>query len=292
VTLTADNAAIVYDSTADLPEGPARHANWRMVPLAVRFGDEELRDHVDLTPAQFYARLERSAEVPTTAAPGPGAFADAYAELLDRYEHVFSIHLSGKLSSTVESARIAAQEFGDRVDVVDSNGVSVPTGLAVIGVQALLVHGTRREDVLDFLARHAREVRCFFSLDTLEYLQRGGRIGKAQAFVGQLLAVHPILALEDGELRPLRRVRGRGKVVAGLVEEMQRALGPTGSAAVMVGHASAPEKAAELVRAIEAARPGVAIDGVVEIGAVVGTHAGPGALGLAFSTALPEASGM
>jgi len=290
VTLTADNTAILYDSTADLPDGPARHANWRMVPLAVRFGDDVLRDHVDLTPAQFYARLERSAEVPTTAAPGPGTFADAYAELLDRYERVFSIHLSGKLSSTVESARIAAAELGDRIDVVDSNGVCVLTGLAVIGVQALLERGTTREEVLDFLARHAREVRCFFSLDTLEYLQRGGRIGKAQAFVGQLLAVHPILALEDGELRPLRRVRGRRKVVAALVEELQSALGAARSAAVMVGHAAAPASAAELVQAVEAARPGVKVDGVVEIGAVVGTHAGPGALGLAFSTALPRDS--
>jgi DegV family protein with EDD domain len=291
VTLTADTAAVVYDSTADLPDGPARHANWRMVPLAVRFGDEELRDHVDLTPAQFYDRLERSATVPTTAAPGPGAFADAYRELLERYEHVFSIHLSGKLSSTIESARVAAKEFDDRVDVVDSNGVCVLTGLAVSGVQALLERGTTREEVLDFLARHAREVRCFFSLDTLEYLQRGGRIGKAQAFVGQLLAVHPILALEDGELRPLRRVRGRRKVVAALVEEMQAALGDAREAIVMVGHAAAPESAAELVRAVEAARPGAELDGVVEIGAVVGTHAGPGALGLAFSTAVPRGSG-
>jgi DegV family protein with EDD domain len=280
---THENTAIVYDSTADLPAGPRTHPNWAMVPLTLQFGTESFRDYVDLDIEEFYRRLAAAPLPPTTSQPTPAAFADCYRDLLDRYEHVVSIHLSGKLSGTVESARLAASETPGRVTVIDSRGVSVLLAMAVLGVEDLLERGTTIEAIEAFCERHATEARCFFSVDTLEYLQRGGRIGKAAAFVGQLLSVRPILTIADGELQPLTRVRGSAKVVGALLEQLDRALDGAASGRVAIAHAAAPAAAERLAAAVRAARPDVEIDGILTLGAVVGTHSGPGALGLAVT---------
>ncbi|CAA9550820.1 MAG: DegV family protein [uncultured Thermoleophilia bacterium] len=281
--LNAANTAVVYDSTADLPDGPAEHANWRMVPLSVHVGDRTFRDYVDLPAEEFYRLLAATPATPTTSQPSPGAFGEVYGELLERYDHVVSLHLSGELSGTVESARLGAASYGERVTVVDTRAVAVLLGLTVIGVQRLLDDGTDVAGVERWLERFRRHAGVVFSVETLEYLRRGGRIGAARALVGGLLSVRPILAVEDGEVRPVRRVRGGRKALEALVEELGARTPAGHGLRAIVAHAAAADRAEELAAAIRAARPEVVLEPVTTIGAVVGAHAGPGTVGVAFA---------
>ncbi len=276
---TLDNTAIVFDSTADLPDGPGT-GRYAMVPLRVMFGAETLLDHVDLDPPAFYRRLRASAEPPTTSQPPPAAFADAYRDLLREHEHIYSLHVSGKLSGTIESARLAAGEFGDRITVVDTDSVSASLASAVLGVHALLGHGADDAAIGRFIDRHRSEARCFVALDTLTYLQRGGRIGRAQALAGQLLSVHPVLEVTGGEVLPGTKVRGAGRVPAELVRCVSETVGDRTDMRIVVVHAAAPERAEALAALVAEALPGRSVDRILPLGPAVGTHAGPGAVGV------------
>jgi DegV family protein with EDD domain len=280
---SALDTAVVIDSTADLPDFADRFANLRMVPLNVRFGDEpDLRDHIDLDADAFYARLALASEPPRTSAPAPQAFADCYRELLDGpYEHVVSVHISGKLSATVQSARLAAEPLGGQVTVIDTGSASAGIALCALGIEHLLALGTSSvDDLAAYGERFARTVYCCFSVETLDYLQRGGRIGRAQALVGGLLGVRPILGIVDGEVEPLARVRGASKVRAAMLDLLERESPAQGDLRVAIAHAQAPEQAAALASAIAESRPQAAIELVVPLGPVIGTYGGPGTLGL------------
>ena len=279
-SLRAGGTAIVYDSTADLPV-PERDS-WRMVPLTVHFGDEEVRDYVDLTVEEFYARLQSSPDHPRTSQPSTGAFAAVYAELLDTYDHVVSIHISSKLSGTCGSAQAAAREFPGRVTVIDSLNVSMPLALAVLRVQEALDDGVPPAELPAVVERARRSCDCLFSVPTLEYLQRGGRIGRAQALVGSLLGVRPLLAIEEGEVVPAGKVRGADRVLPALVDELVRRSAGHPKIDVAIAHAADPQAAAELERLVRAARDGIRSVRILTLGAVIGAHAGPGALGLAY----------
>jgi DegV family protein with EDD domain len=180
VELTSANTAIVLDSTADFPEAQQRFPSWRIVPLYVRFGEESFRDGVDLDAATFYRRLAEAKELPTTSQPTPGDFAAAYADLAG-YERIISLHLCGTLSGTIGSARIAAQE-DDRVRVVDSGVVSAAIAMLAFELQRRLERGTTDEELDAFVARFRAANSIVFTVDTLEFLARGGRIGKARAW--------------------------------------------------------------------------------------------------------------
>ena len=273
--------AIVYDSTADLPV-PERDS-WRMVPLTVHFGDDEHRDHVDLAPAAFYDLLQTSPQHPRTSQPSPGAFVAAYRDLLATHDHVLSIHLSSKLSGTVRSAQAAAAEVPGRVTVIDSLLVSMPLALAVVRAQAALDAGADPADIPALLAADRQRSACLFCVPTLEYLQRGGRIGRAQALVGGLLGVRPILAVEDGEVVPVAKVRGADRVLPALVDELVRRAAPHPEIDVAIAHASDPAQAERLEALLRAARPGIRSLRVLELGAVIGAHTGPGAVGAAYT---------
>ena len=278
--IRAGGTAIVYDSTADLPV-PERDS-WRMVPLTVHFGDEEVRDYVDLSVDEFYARLQSSPDHPRTSQPSPGAFAAVYAELLETYDHVVSIHISSKLSGTVVSAQAAARDFPGRVTVIDSLNVSMPLALAVLRVQQALDDGVPPAELPAVVERARRSCDCLFSVPTLEYLQRGGRVGRAQALVGTLLGVRPLLAIEEGEVVPAGKVRGADRVVPALVDELVRRSAGHPEIDVAIAHAADPHAAAELERHVRAARDGIRSVRILTLGAVIGAHAGPGALGLAY----------
>ena len=252
--LNAGNTAIVLDSTADFPEAPGRFSNWRVVPLYVRFGDESFRDYVELGPDRFYARLREAAELPTTSQPTPGDFAATYEEL-GGYARIFSIHVASRLSGTFESARTAADlDGGSRVRTID-------------------------EEVDDLVERYRREAGLRFTVDTLEFLQRGGRIGRAQAMAGNLLNVKPILTIRDGEVVPLKRVRGWKKALLEFEHDFAESSQDVPGLRVGIAHAEAPERADELAEAVRRLRPGAEIELVTTLGAVVGTHAGPGTIG-------------
>ena len=278
--LSAENTAIVLDSTADCPDPQARHPNWRVVPLYVTFGDETLRDHVDISAGEFYRRLKEAPAPPKTSQPTPADFAAAYEELGD-YEKVLSVLLSARLSGTYESARLAAESAGHgRVTAIDSGVTSGGTVILADAIQRRLERGTTMEEIDALVERFRRSRGLLFTVETLEYLVRGGRVGKASGLAGQLLSVKPILHFDDGEVAPLKRVRGRAKALAEFERLFLEGTEDSPDLHVGVGHAAAPADAEALVDRLRAARPQASFDLLVMLGPVIGTHGGPGTLGL------------
>ena len=277
--LSSETTAVVLDSTADLPDPSGRHPNWRVVPLYVQFGDETLRDYADLTPAAFYARLTASAAQPKTSQPTPADFAAVFAELSD-CERILCLCLSEKLSGTAKSARIAAEGEGDRVRVIDTRTISGGTVILADAIQRRLDAGTTDEEIDELVDRFSREAHILFTVDTLDFLVRGGRIGKASGFAGELLSVKPILAIRDGEVEPVKRVRGRAKALAELERLFVEGTDDGEGFHAGVAHADAPEDGEDLAARVRRARPNASLDVFGELGPVIGAHGGPGTLGL------------
>ena len=277
--LNSVNTAIVVDSTADFPEAQRRFANWRVVPLYVRFGDESYKDYVELGPDEFYARLRSAPQTPSTSQPTPGDFLAAYEEL-GGYERILSLHIAGKLSGTIESARAAARELGDdRVQALDSQSASAAIAMLGLAIQRRLERGTSDEEVVALLERYRREAGLIFTVDTLEYLARGGRIGRAQAWAGELLNIKPILTIKDGEVVPVKRVRGNRKAFLEFESAFSGSTHDTPTLRVGIAHADAPERAEALVAMVRRTRPAAELELVTTLGPVVGAHAGPGTVG-------------
>jgi DegV family protein with EDD domain len=279
VNLTAENTAMVLDSTADFPEGPERFPNWRIVPLYVNLGGASFRDYVDLPPAELYSRLE-SGETATTSQPTPGDFAAVYEELAPRYERIYSLQLSSTLSGTFASAQTAASGIGDAVRVVDTRTVSAAVAMLALAVQRRLDRGTTDEEIGALVEQYLATHGLLFTVDTLDYLARGGRIGRGAAFAGTLLNVKPILGIEDGEVVPLKRVRGAGKALRELGDLLAAATKDEPTLRVGLAHAAAPDRLAALESIVREVRPRAVVEVTTGLGAVVGAHAGPGTLGL------------
>ena len=279
MNLTAQNTAIVLDSTADFPDAQHRHPNMRVVPLYVRFGDRSFRDYVELDPHAFYTRLRSAPQLPTTSQPTPQDFLSTY-EGLSAYERIFSIHISGKLSGTAASAALAADELGgDKVRIVDSDTASAAIALLSLAVQRRLARGTTDEEIDELVDRYRKTAGLLFTVDTLEFLAKGGRIGRAKAMAGQLLNVKPILTITDGEVVPLTRVRGRQKALAEFGKRFAATTEAGPGLHVGIAHAEAEDRVADLRALVERERPQAEVDIVTSLGAVVGTHAGPGTVG-------------
>jgi DegV family protein with EDD domain len=276
--LTAENTAIVLDSTADFPEASERFASWRVVPLYVLFGDESYRDYVELAPPEFYARLRTSEHLPTTSQPTPGDFLATYEELA-AYDRIYSLHISSALSGTYQSASTAAAEIGgDKVRTVDSQSASAAIAMLGLAIQQRLERGTTDDEIEALIARYREQAHLIFTVDTLEFLRRGGRIGRASAWAGQLLHVKPILTIER-EVVPLKRVRGNQKAMQEFVSAFTSTSDDTPTLKVGIAHADAPERARALEKMVHTERPQSEIEVVTTLGAVVGTHAGPGTVG-------------
>jgi DegV family protein with EDD domain len=270
---------LVTDSTADISPSDAKALGVNVVPLVVRFGEEQFRDGVDIDPDAFYAKLEHTGVHPRTSQPSPEVFAALFRTLLsDPSDHIVGLHISSKLSGTLKAARLAAQEVdAERIHLIDTESVS--GGLQLL-VRAALDDITAGDDAATVAAkaeqRRAR-VSILVLLDTLAYLHRGGRIGRAQSFVGGLLNVKPLLAVRDGEVAPIARPRSRAKGIELIVDGV-RECAPLHSLAAF--HAAAPAAMQELLGRLAGAAPGVTmIQG--RIGPVVGAYSGPGGVGVA-----------
>ena len=284
MNLTAENTAIVLDSTADFPDASEHFANWRVVPLYVNFGTESYRDGVDLTAHEFYERLRTSSEMPTTSQPTPGDFLAAYEEL-GAYERILSIHIASNLSGTFQSAGTAAMQLGDgRVRTIDSQSASVAITMLALAIQRRLDRGTTDDEVDELVGRYLREHGLLFTVDTLEFLARGGRIGRAKAFAGQLMNVKPILSIDDGEVLAVKRVRGNRKAVQEFVDTLQTQTVDSPSLRVGIAHADAPERMVALEKMVRDIRPQAQIEQETALGAVIGAHAGPDTVGLFWFT--------
>jgi DegV family protein with EDD domain len=270
---------LVTDSTSDISPSDARALGVHVVPLIVRFGDEQYRDGVDIDADQFYAKLEQTGVHPTTSQPSPEVFATLYKTLLsDPEDHVVGLHISAKLSGTLQSATLAAQAFDPgRIHLVDTESVSGGLQLLVRAALDDINAGDPATVVAEKATRRRSKVTIVVLLDTLVYLHRGGRIGRAQAFVGSLLNVKPLIAVRDGEVVPLARLRSRSKGIDMIVEQVRGCLPLRGLAEF---HAAAAESMVDLE-----ARLSVAVSNVTavlgRIGPVVGAYSGPGGLGVA-----------
>jgi DegV family protein with EDD domain len=280
VSLTAENTAVVLDSTADFPDAAGRFPNFRVVPLYVRFGDESFKDYVEIDPQRFYERLTTTPELPTTSQPTPADFLAVYEELAPDYEHILSLQISSTLSGTFASAQSAAELLGgDKVRVIDTRTVSASLALLAIGVQQRLDRGTTDAEIDAFVEEYGRTHHLLFTVNTLEYLAKGGRIGKAAAFAGNLLNVKPILTIRDGEVVPLNRVRGNHKAFQEFKSIFESTSTDTSHLKVGIAHAAAPERMEALRKLVRDVRPQAEIEMATTLGAVVGTHAGPGTVG-------------
>jgi DegV family protein with EDD domain len=282
--LTTENTAIVLDSTSDFPDAATLYPNMRVVPLYVRFGAESFRDHVEMSPEDFYARLASATELPTTSQPTPQDFLTTYEELA-AYERIWSIHLSAKLSGTYQSAALASDEIGGgKVRLVDAETASCACSMLALAIQRRLERGTTDDEIASLVDRFKARNEVVFTVETLEYLQKGGRIGRAAAFAGALLNIKPILSVEDGVVAPLTRVRGRRKALQEFSRLFTSSTEDTPALRVAIAHANAPEWVGALTKLVEDTRPQGEIELVRLLGAVVGTHAGPGAVGFFWWT--------
>lgn len=278
---------IVTDSTSDLPPELAAQHGITVVPLEVFFGPDSFRDGIELGGDAFYEKLASSPHHPRTSQPSPADFAKVYEELTRDGSAVISVHISEKLSGTLGSARLAQQMLQDKeIHIFDSQSASLGLGLQVLAAADGVQAGLDAPAILQRLEQMAAATRVYFAVDTLEYLQRNGRIGKAQAMLGSLLSIKPLLQIEDGGVAPLDKVRGQARVMPRLLELVREAVAPGTPARFGLLHAQVPERAAALQAQLEADYPGSEFV-TSSIGAVVGTHAGPGTFGI---VAVPKAA--
>ena len=273
---------IVTDSTADLTKEQQQAVGITVVPLNVHFGDQVFRDHVDLTADEFFGRLKASAQLPRTSQPSVGVFEEAYRTLRQNGDEIVSVHLSSKVSGTYNSALMAAKAVDEQaIEVVDSLSTSMALGFMALEGARLARAGRDRATIAERLRALVAKARVICVVDTLTYLERGGRIGKARALLGSLLNVKPILQLRDGEVVPVGRARGRPQALNKLVELLERD-GQVSQLAIM--HGAAQADAEQLRERVAASYPGLDIL-LTEIGAVLGTHTGPGVIGFTYLVA-------
>lgn len=269
---------VVTDSAADLPADVRTRLGITVIPLTVRFGTETFTDGVDLDTSSFWRRLEADSGLPETAAPSAGAFIDAFERLAtDGEDGIVVVSLSSRLSATHQAAVIAAENFRRiPVRVVDSQTVSMAQGLVAIAAAEAGGAGSSLDEVTVVATNAVSRVDILVALDTVDFLRRGGRIGGAQAMIGGLLDVKPLLTVEDGVVTAAGRVRTRSKARAAIID---RALAHRNAQRMAVLHGGSDD-IDEVVDAIRAAVGEHVV--VAELGPVVGTHAGPGTIGVAY----------
>ena len=277
---------IVTDSTTDLPASVRAAAAIRVVPLRVHFGDEVFRDRVELSDEAFVSRLERAAELPRTSQPPPGDFEVVYRELLrDPGDQVVSLHLAERLSGTCGSARTAAMAVDpERIRVIDTRTVSLAAGFLVLEAAELAAQGRTAGEIEAQIGARLAGAGGVAALDTLRYLERGGRIGRVQAVVGSVLSVKPVVGLEqDGAIVQLSRVRSWGQARARLLD-LLAARGPLRRCGVI--HVAVPPAAAAFQAELATRYPQLEVL-CQHLSPVLATHTGPGLLGCCWLVAPP-----
>jgi DegV family protein with EDD domain len=271
---------IVTDSSCDLPDSVVTDNNVRIVPLSIRFGDEEFIDREQLTTSEFWARCALQDTLPETAAPAPGQFETVYRELAaEGATGIVVVSLSGGLSATMQSAELASRAVTDTIPVrvVDSRSVSLGVGTSVLACARLAAAGGSLDEVEALATDRAARTKVFGALDTLENLKKGGRIGNAKALLATALAIKPIIEVVDGQVEQGGKQRTRSKALKFLVDKVREHEGQIGDLAVLQADCS------DVDHFVEMLRPHYAGEIVIgDIGPVIGTHAGRGTIGIAF----------
>jgi DegV family protein with EDD domain len=273
---------IITDSTCEAPDALMQHPAVSVLPLSVVFGQTALRDGIDISREEFWRRLPTANPLPSTSQATPGDFLALFKQYTAAGDEIITLTLSAKLSGTYDSAISARNTLPTApIDVIDSRTISVGLGLMLQEAVTLVEAGASRDEIVARLIRMREQIRIYFVLETLEYLQRGGRIGKAQAFVGTLLKFKPLLAIVDGEVVPVTRVRSRAKALETLQETLLQQVPQRGPQVRLALTQAMAFEDAEAVGAKLAASFGTPQFYTASLGPVIGVHVGPGTVGAA-----------
>ena len=274
--------ALVTDSSSDLTREIYQENGITVVPLTVHFGDESFIDTVEINSSEFFDKLKRSQVMPKTSQPSPADFVAVYERLLKSHDFVFSVHISSKMSGTVQSAQIAAETVNpDVIEVVDGRAVSLVTGLMVLEGAEAIRQGKSVDDVRESIQHVMGSFGLYWTLDTLEYLQKNGRIGRATAFIGGLLSIKPIMSIEEGEIAGVERVRGSNRVFPRILELMHSRIRPGTPIDVIVLHADDEPRGKRWLADVKS-EFNCRRTWLTDCGPIVGTHAGPGTIAVAW----------
>jgi DegV family protein with EDD domain len=202
---------IITDSTCDLNQKLIEKYNIEVIPLSVHFGEKEFKDGVDINPKSFFKKLNKNKELPHTSRPAPALFMKKYKKMLEKYDHLLSIHISTALSGTFESAKLAAREIEDqKITVIDSASISLGLGMLVILAAKLIEKDKDLNDIIKTIKSAKRNLYLYFTVKDLTYMEKGGRIGKASSFLGSIFSINPVISIstETGKVKPIAKVRG------------------------------------------------------------------------------------
>lgn len=270
--------ALVTDSTADLTRDMKKNLNVHVIPLKISFGLKEYLDG-ELTSDQFYKSLESASELPRSSLPSSGDFSRLYQKLLEQHDEIISIHLSSKLSGTVNVARLAADTFKKKIHVVDSKNISIGIGLLVEEAARCIREDLPISLILRRLQLAGSNIKTFFTLDTLEYLHKGGRIGKVSSLLGSILKIKPIIQVNsDGIYIPVGKARTQSKALAQIVEQIHQLAEGRKIISMAVAHGAAAGMAEKLKEALESTLH-TRVTYFTTVGSVIGVHTGPGTVG-------------
>jgi DegV family protein with EDD domain len=275
--------AIVSDSTCDLPAGYVEKYNINIVPLSIIFGNERYVDNgSDLTVSQFYEKLSNSSSLPTTAQPSPGDFLKIYKKLLENHESIISIHISRKMSGTVDSAKMAKKELaGSDITIIDSALVQMPLGFTVLKAAEIALENKNKDEIISSIEKFMGKLHSLFVPATLEYLQKGGRIGRARCLIASLLEIKPILTLNLGEVSQFKTTRRWKQAKKEIIKTMESTVKNGNRLIVSVCDSNVKDEGDSMAERIrDTFNPSEIIRG--SVGCIVGTHLGPGAIAIAY----------
>ena len=273
---------IVVDSTSDLTDEIIEKYNIKMVPLTVNFENESFLDKVELSTKEFFEKLEVAEKLPTTTLVSPGAFVEVFSEILMEGDQVLGLFIASELSGTYDSARMAKNMIGsDDIHIIDTRSVCLGSFALILEAIKLVEQNKPIEEIVDELERLKEKVVVAAALDTLKYLEKGGRLTKGQAVLGTLLNIKPIIGVKDGKITVIDKIRGKNKAIKWFDEWIEKNNYDLSDKTVLLFHGRAYEQLKLLRDAIEKK---YRIKNIIEqeIGAVIGTHAGPGVLGIGF----------
>ncbi|WP_366924436.1 DegV family protein [Metallumcola ferriviriculae] len=273
--------ALVTDSTADIPRQVAAKDNIQVMPLTILFGDKEYLDGVDIQSDEFYDKLQKSKELPRSSQPSPADFTTLYKDLLEHYSEIISIHLSSSLSGTINSAQLAKEKLKAKIHIVDSKSISLGIGLMVAEAAKCIKEGLNVKDTMDKISYVRENSETLFTLNTLEYLSKGGRIGKVSGMLGSMLNIKPIVRVNDeGIYVPFGKARSQNKALKTLEQGFEKLANGRKPVKLAVAHGAASEAAARLKDSLENAL-GIKASLFTQVGPVIGVHTGPGTIGAA-----------
>jgi len=273
---------IITDSVADIPKDIAEKLNIAVVPLSVHFGSTSYRDGVDLTTDEFFEKLSKSKRLPTTSQVNPGEFKKVFEDHLEEYDHLICITMSQAMSGTYKAANIAKEFIGtEKIDIYDSKAISFGFGLIVIEAARSAKNGNSLDQIKESIKYNIENLENLFIVDTLEYLKKGGRLSSAEAFVGSVLKIKPVITINDGKLESIDKIRGRKRVINYFVDYIKKNEYDLSDKTIGLFRAVDHDYLNKLITVINEQFD---VKEIIqsEVGTVVGTHSGPGCLAMVF----------